>query len=188
MGNADLATLLSAPLLGPDQLSFMSGEAADVAAVERLLAWLGTLGGGAWWRCLEWTDRVRLQEGPPDLPPDIETLVWGRWFAHPGDLELWRDGLGFRWRFVGEAQGEDAVPPPGVEADFFAAADGSRLRAGPDARHLLWKAGDARVATADADTMEYLRARPRQAAVCTVYYDHGSVAAVRYRRLEPYVP
>lgn len=180
--DAELAALVAGDLLGPDDLTFVAGVAAGEPEVMALVDWLAGRGSGPWWRCAEWTDRVRMEEAAaPALPADLGTLVWARWFGAAGDLELWRDGLGFRWRFVGDR----CEPPAGAE-DFFA-ADGvaPRLRAGPPSRHLLWRDGEARVATADAETLAYLRGKPRQSAVCTVYYDHGAVAAVRYRGLEP---
>jgi hypothetical protein len=186
LASATLADLLRGDLLGPDELTFVSGAAGgDGDSLQALLKWLAARGSGPWWRCLEWTDRVRLDEEPPALPPDVGTLVWGRWFGDHGDLELWREGLGFRWRFVGDFAGEDAPRPPGQDADFFVdGGAGARLRAGrDDVQHMLWKQGEARVATADGETLRFLKDKPRQAAVCTVYYDHGAVAAVRYRRL-----
>jgi hypothetical protein len=184
----ELAALVHADLLGPDDLTFVAGPAAGEPEVKALVDWLAGRGSGPWWRCAEWTDRVRLEAAAgPALPADLGTLVWARWFAEAGDLELWREGAGFRWRFVGDR----CTPPPGAD-DFFAAEDGvaPRLRAGPPTRHLLWRDGEARVATADAETLEYLRGKPRQSAACTLYYDHGAVAAVRYRGLEsaPGVP
>lgn len=185
-------------LLDGSGMTFVAGQAdAAAEALEPVFAWLGTLrpqdGREArWWWCAEWTDRVRLEEGPPGVPEDLPRLVWGRWFGPAGDLEAWREGERFRWRFLGDA---GVRPPPGVEhADFFAGADEDGaprlLRPGEDRVGLLWKADDARVATADpGTTLRLLAEAPGRLRLCyTPFYDRGVVAAVRYRGIEPAPP
>jgi hypothetical protein len=167
---------------------------AAATALEPVFAWLRGLraDGGTgvrWWWCAEWTDRVCLDEAAPEVPDDLPRLVWARWFGEAGDLELWREGDRFGWRFLGD---KGAVPPPGVEhEDFFAGAeeDGAPrvLRRGEDRVGLLWEARDARVATADPETtLKYLADAPGRLQLrYTPFYDRGVVAAVRYRGIEP---
>jgi hypothetical protein len=184
-----LTDLLRGNLLGPTDLAFVSGSMKeDESAFADLLDWLAKRGKGPWWRCLEWTDRVRLEEGDPCVPEAAGMLVWGRWFGAAGDLELWREGEDFRWRFVGEPFTDGVSGPPGQDGNYFAEGGAGRLlRAGPgDVQHILWEHAEARIATADEVTRAFLKGKPRQAAVCTVYYDHGTVAAVQYRCVAPF--
>lgn len=175
------------PLVGPEALTLVGGG-ADVDGVERLVGWLRGMGLARWWTFREWTHRMRLQEGLADLDDDLPRLVWGRWFGKVGDLEIRREGSRFRWRWVG-ARG---VRPPedvaGVEVDFFHHGDGAapRLRPRWGGRALLWDRADGRVATADADTTLALLPREGRLRLRYVAYDdHGVVAAVRYRSIEP---
>lgn|GEM_PF-3313503 len=176
-------------------MTFVAGRAdATTEALEAVFAWAAGLRGAdgsapRWWWCAEWTDRVGLEEAPPGVPEDLPRLVWGRWFGPVGDLELWREGEGFRWRFLGD---RGARPPEDVaHEDFFAGADEDGappvLRPGGDRVGLLWKRDDARVATADAGTtLRHLFAQPGRLRLrYTPYYDRGVVAAVRYRGIEP---
>lgn len=210
------AVLKDHPLVGADKLAFVGGAVKGTdAAVGVLLTWLGERGAGPWWSFREWTDRVRLcaglvlgdagagAEGEPAAPPLPSTdgddgdggggarlvggLVWGRWFGAPGDLEVWRDGERFRWRFVGEVA---AKYPASKDQDFFAAAGAGgeppRLCDGGECAAQLWKPTDARAATADECTLALLRAADRQLILhYTPYYDHGMLAAVRYRAIVP---
>ena len=185
MSENPLARLLDACTdVGPGGLTFVGGSIdATEAALDRLLGWLG--GEGGRWSFREWTDRVRLEEGVRGADGDVERLVAGRWFGAPGDLELWREGERFRWRFVGDA---GARAPEGVraETDFFAVGGGAapvlRARGEPETA-LLWSAADARAATADAQTLRLLHDRGELELRLTTYYDRGVAAAVRYREL-----
>lgn len=179
------ALLARSPLVGAGDLTFVAGSvAASAEGVSPLFGWVAGLkseGAPRWWQCAEWTDRVRLDEAPPEAPGDLARLVWGRWFAGAGDLELWREGERFRWRFLGDP---GQVPPAEVaHEDFFADGSGgaARLRRGEPGTALLWRATDGRIATADRETTAYLRRAPGRLRVrFTPYYDHGVVAAVRY--------
>ncbi len=183
---------LPGPLDGGGMTLVAGRVDAAAESLAPVLAWLRGLRvegepEARWWRCAEWTDRVRLEEAGPGVPDDLPRLVWARWFGGAGDLELWREGERFGWRFLGDAE---VRPPPGVEhEDYFVGAgdDGSPrvLRPGGDRVGLLWDARDARVATADPETLKYLADAPgRQQVRYTPYYDRGVVAAVRYRRIE----
>ncbi|HEU4884217.1 MAG TPA: hypothetical protein VFT45_18325 [Longimicrobium sp.] len=182
--------LARSPLVGSREMSFVAGRAQDAAEVEALLTWLRTLGPGRWWSFGEWTDGMRLAEGlagvrrpaPGDGAGDEARFVAGRWFGKRGDLEVWRDGPGFGWRWLGPP----TVRPPGTAAvDFFGAGAGAvRLRRVAGRRALLWDRREARVATADGETMALLPMDGRMALRYVAYYDHGMVAAVWYRRIE----
>ena len=174
------------PLIGPESLTLVGGV-VDADGVERLVGWLRGLGQARWWTFREWTDRMRLEEGLDAPGDDLPRLVWGRWFGKVGDLEVRRGGAQFRWRWVG-AQG---VRPPEavarVEVDFFTPDDGSapRLRPRWGGRALLWDRADGRIATADAGTTLALLTDERRRLRYVTYDDHGIVAAVRYRSIEP---
>lgn len=174
------------PLLEPGAVTLVGG-AADAERLKSLLDWLaGTAEDGAWWRCLEWTDRVALDAGAPALPENLSRLVWGRWFGAAGDLEAWRDGEGFRWRFAGDGKVRPMLHAGDTDA-FDTARGGDaelRLRA-VERKAMLWPRDDARVATASPEALSLLPQRPGAAWVRYVeYLDHGSVAAVRYLAAE----
>ncbi len=173
-----------------DGLSLVGGSVlATDDALAALLAWLERRGRPEtrWWRCVEWTDRVRLEAAPPAAPRDIARLLWGRWFGEPGDLELWRENESFRWRFVGDARAPDGEDAPGQDTDFFrgpAEGGAPRLRAGSDVIAYLWGAKEGQVATATRKTMALLSdARGRSRLRYTPYYDRGALGAVRYREI-----
>lgn len=176
------------PLVGPESLTLVGGV-VQADRVDALVEWLRGMSVTSWWSFREWTDRMRLEEGLAAPGGDLPRLVWGRWFGKVGDLEVRRDGTRFRWRWVG-ARGlrpPDELAP--VEVDFFHPADGSapRLRPRWGGRALLWERTDGRVATADAETtLALLPVEPARFRLRYVTYDdHGIVAAVRYRSIEP---
>lgn len=182
-----LQTFLDAsPLVGGTEMTLVAGRAGSVEEVERLLAWPREREGPAWWSFREWTDAMRLtkgigglrrEDGEGDRAGDDARFVAGRWFGEGGDLEVWRDGEGFGWRWLGPP-GER--PPGEVESDFFE-KDEVRLRRVDGRRALLWDRRDARVATADAATMRLLPMDGRMELRYVAYYDRGVVAAVWYR-------
>ncbi len=187
--NLSLKELLDRSLLvGAESMTFVSGCVdATEEGVEQLLSWLRSLPagrGGAtpWWCCAEWTDRMRLSEVATPEAGELHRLVWGRWFGDAGDLEAWRDGERLRWRFVGDVE---VRPPESLRPqDYF--EDGVRLRQGEARTALLWKATDARIATAGRETMACLPPPPARLWVrYTPFYDHGVVAVVRYREILP---
>jgi hypothetical protein len=169
--------------VGGDKLALVGGW-VDAVQVDALVDWLQKADEGPWWSFREWTDRMQLTERLVGTGGDEVRLVWGRWFGDAGDLEVRRDGGRFRWRWVGNA----GVRPPAEvateETDFFTAAERD-LRAADDTA-LLWDRADGRVATADTKTtLSLLTDGSRLRLRYTAYYDHGVVAAVRYRRIEP---
>jgi hypothetical protein len=132
---------------------------------------------------------MRLDQVREPEVDDFPRLVWARWFGGAGDLELWREGEHFRWRFLGAPEHE---PPAEVaHDDFFADGSGGapRLRQGEERVALFWMTTDARIATADRATTAFLRDAPgRLRARFTPYYDHGVLAAVRYLEVVPEDP
>jgi hypothetical protein len=164
----------------------VGGAASDGGELSALLDWLGARGaqGERWWRCLEWTDRGRLEQALPELPEHLSRLLWGRWFGQAADLELWREGEGFRWRVIAEPGDE----PPGIDTRLFDAAGAggpATLRGGAEVTAYLWGAKEGQVGTADALTLgPLLRAARRATLRYTPYYDRGALAAVWYRGIE----
>jgi hypothetical protein len=59
-------------------------------------------------RIWEYASRIDFKRGT--LPTEINLLERGRLFGDGGDLELRRDGVNFRWRFIGKP---GAQPPIG---------------------------------------------------------------------------
>jgi hypothetical protein len=174
------------PLLERGAVTLVGG-AADAERLKSLLDWLaGMAEDGAWWRCLEWTDRVALEAGPPALPENLLRLVWGRWFGAAGDLEAWRDGEVFRWRFAGDGEVRPTLQQGDTDA-FDVARGGDaelRLRA-VERKAMLWPRDDARVATASPKALRLLAPRPAPVWVrYREYLDHGAAAAVRYVAVE----
>lgn len=174
------------PLVGSESLTLVGGVVSG-DGIDGLVDWLRGMGLARWWTFREWTDRMRLEEGLAGPADDLPRLVWGRWFGKVGDLEVRRDGTRFRWRWVGarDVRPPETVAP--VEVDFFNPADGStpRLRPRWGGRALLWDRADGRVATADGDTTLALLTDERRRLQYVTYDDHGIVAAVRYRSIEP---
>lgn len=184
--DGDPLAALAAPV-GGDKLALVGGW-VDAAQVAAMVEWLHKAGEGRWWSFREWTDRMQLTKGLAGAGDDVVRLVWGRWFGDAGDLEVRRDGGRFRWRWVGNAGVRPPANVPAEETDFFTAAEGDPppvLRAADDTA-LLWDRADGRVGTADTGTtLSLLPDGSRLRLAYTAYYDHGVVAAVRYRRIEP---
>lgn len=182
-----LRQLLAAmPDVGGDGLMLVGGAASDGGELSALLNWLGARPAQVerWWRCLEWTDCVRLEQALPELPEHLSRLLWGRWFGEAADLELWREGEAFRWRVIAGPGDE----PPGIDTRLFdtAGADGpAPLRRGAEVTAYLWGAKEGQVGTADAATLEPLLRAPGRATLrYTPYYDRGALAAVWYHGID----
>ena len=171
------------PLVSGREMTLVAGRAEGIAQVGELVAWVRER-GGRWWSFREWTDGMRLVEGVDGVRRDADAtddvrFVAGRWFGRRGDLEVWRDGAGFGWRWVGPP---GARPPGEVSHDFFAGGGEARLlRRVAGRRALLWDRREPRVATADAETMGLLPMDGRMALRFVTYHDRGMVAAVWYR-------
>jgi hypothetical protein len=126
-----------------------------------------------------------LEEVAPEMPEDFGRLVWARWFGPGGDLEIWRAANEFNWRFLGEP---NATPPSELEAISFFSVKGEQLRSGGERKAVLWRAADARLASATGSTLRLLGDRnsfpnQRRELQYTPYYRAGVIAAVRYRRI-----
>jgi hypothetical protein len=95
----------------------------------KLAAWLSGLDlSGFNVRIWCYTDRCTI--GQEELPADeqAELLERARLFGEGGDLEVWRTGEAFRWRFVGRSE----YAPGGKEAAW---PENAHWR---DRRALLW--------------------------------------------------
>jgi hypothetical protein len=174
------------PLLPAGAVTLVGGT-GDAQRLGSILSWLAGpedagAAAGEWWSCLEWTDRLALEERRPALPEDLERLVWGRWFGARGDLEAWRDGDAFRWRFVGEGGIRPALKPGDADAFDPARQGHSDLRVRAAERTaLLWPRDDARVAAAPEAALRLLPPRPVPARLRYLeYLDRGTTVAVRY--------
>jgi hypothetical protein len=88
---------------------------AGTVAENELAGWLGGLEWDGLQVCI-WIRADACAIGADRTPGDPRLLEGARLFGEGGDLELWRTGAGFGWRFVGKQgiapAGED-LPWPG---------------------------------------------------------------------------
>jgi len=77
---------------------------AGTVAENELAGWLGTLKWDGLQVCI-WIRADGCAIGADCAPGDPQLLEGARLFGESGDLELWRTGNGFGWRFVGQAEG-----------------------------------------------------------------------------------
>jgi len=85
------------PQVGRESLAIWGGTCAEDALDSFLDGWcLEQMPYRIW----QYTDRIGFEKGT--LASNVGLLERGRLFGTGGDLDLRRDGDGFRWRFVGE--------------------------------------------------------------------------------------
>jgi hypothetical protein len=142
------------PQVGQEDLAIWGGTCAE-----------GKLGDflGGWrleqmpYRIWQYTDRINFEKDT--LASNVALLERGRIFGPGGDLDLRREGDGFRWRFVGDP---GVHPPVGYDAE-----ENNFWKQHPDAKFhcytetaLLWgkrqgkRWHDDRVAAAELDYPE----------------------------------
>lgn len=168
----------------PDgDLAFLCGTIAGERELADLLAGLSHPAGD-WWRCCEWTHSMELEKAAPAAPPDLERLVWARWFGPHGDLEVWRDGETMGWRYLGPP---GSAPSSKNEATFFDPSS-LRLAAPKELRTaVLWHPRkDAQVRSAPSSVVKLLEAAgSRLKLQYRPYYDRGVIAATWFLSIRP---
>ena len=90
---------------------------AGTVAEKELACWLSDLEWDGLQVCI-WIRADGCTIGTDRTPGDPRLLEGARLFGEGGDLELWRTGDGFGWRFVGQAEGAPAgkdLPWPGSD-------------------------------------------------------------------------
>lgn len=160
---------------------------AGACAEADLATWLGELDTESFSVAIwEYTDHTAIGEAMQ--PDDIQWLEHARLFGAGGDLELWRDGDEFRWRYVGQSEnapsGEQSLSWPATPENPVYCQERTALLWGEHkAEQSQWY--DDRTAGA-ALTYPVEGAPDRVRVRYKAYTQAGQVLAIWYTGLEGY--
>lgn len=164
---------------GKDNLSLWGGYCAEGNLPDFLRGWsLGSMSYRIW----EYASEITFERDI--LPANVALVQRGRLFGDGGDLELRRDGSGFRWRFIGPA---GITPPPGdyKAQDYWESHPDARFHRYEE-RALLWGQGNGREWRDDrvgSARLAYPAKGKRVQAHYCVFTCAGQVAFVWYTQL-----